>query len=63
MNDRRPLLFFGLAMLSCFVFGRAYGQEKKAEDAFADFLVHLDWIDESGFLLSIEGNSNDSGPD
>ena len=58
----RRLPFLG-TMLLCFLCSRAYGQEKRAEDAFADFLVHLDWIDESGFLLSVEGTSNDSGPD
>jgi len=58
----RSLPFLGTILL-CFLCSRAYGQEKRAEDAFADFLVHLDWIDESGFLLSVEGTSNDSGPD
>jgi hypothetical protein len=62
MNGRSLLLFLGLSILSCFFCCRAHGQEKRAEDAFADFLVHLGWIDESGFLLSIEGTSNDSGP-
>jgi hypothetical protein len=63
MNIRRRLPFFGAAILLCFLCVRVNGQEKKADDALADFLAHLNWVDESGFLLSVEGVSNDSGPD
>jgi len=39
------------------------GQEKRAEDALVDLMLHLDWYDEDGFLMSVTGTSNDSGPD
>jgi len=29
---------------------RSYGQERRAEDALADFMDHLEWVEESGFF-------------
>jgi hypothetical protein len=42
-----PLLGIMLLFFLCI---RSYGQERRAEDALADFMDHLEWVEESGFF-------------
>ena len=54
-------LLFGLVV--SFLVGHLRAQEKSADEAISDFLVHIDSFEEDSFTLRVHGQGNDSGPE
>lgn len=58
---KMSLLFVGLVV--SLLVSQIRAQEKSAEEAISDFLVHIDSFEKDSFALRVHGQGNDSGPE
>ena len=52
-----------IGLVVSFLVSQIGAQEKSADEAISDFLVHIDSFEEDSFALRVHGQGNDSGPE